>query len=137
MAKGPEAKLWQQLKKGLKNSHLVRIESRIGLGVPDVNGCTNGQTYWLELKVSKGKHIPLSKYQKAWIYERSKVGGKVFVLVTTLKECSLKVYDSAVVLRGPGLPFPVLTLEYPYDWSKLEQLLGAWPDPVSRNPVSR
>ena len=136
MAKGPEAKLWQQIKKGLKNSHLVRIESRIGLGVPDVNGCTNGQTYWLELKVSKGKHIPLSKYQKAWIYERSKVGGKVFVLVTALKQSSLKVYDCSVVLRGPGLPFPVLTLEHPYDWSKLEQLLGSASSHPG-NPVSR
>ena len=134
MAKGPEAKLWQQLKKGLKNSHLVRIESRIGLGVPDVNGCTNGQTYWLELKVSKGKHIPLSKYQKAWIYERSRFGGKVFVLVTTLASSSLKVYDSNVV-RGHGLPFPVLTLEHPYDWSKLEELLGSGQVP-SGNPVS-
>ena len=134
MAKGPEAKLWQQLKKGLKNSHLVRIESRIGLGVPDVNGCTNGQTYWLELKVSKGKHIPLSKYQKAWIYERSRFGGKVFVLVTTLASSSLKVYDSNVV-RGHGLLFPVLTLEHPYDWSKLEELLGSGQIP-SGNPVS-
>ena len=137
MAKGPEAKLWQQIKKGLKNSHLVRIESRIGLGVPDVNGCTNGQTYWLELKVSKGKHIPLSKYQKAWIYERSKVGGKVFVLVTTLKGSALKVYDCSVVLRGPGFPFPVLVLEYPYDWSKLEQLLGQAPGGSPENPVAR
>ena len=136
MPKGPEAKLWQQLKKGLKNSHLVRIESRVDPGVPDVNGCTNGQTYWLELKVSKGNHIRLSKYQKAWIYERSKFGGKVFVCARAHPLSALKVYDSNVV-RGPELPFPVLTLEYPYDWSKLEQLLGAWPDPPSENPVSR
>jgi hypothetical protein len=90
----------------------------------------------LELKVSKGKRIPLSKYQKAWIYERSKVGGKVFVLARALPLSALKVYDSSVV-RGHGIPFPVLTLEHPYDWSKLEQLLGAWPDPPSENPVSR
>ncbi len=137
MAKGPEAKLWQQIKKGLKNSHLVRIESRIGLGIPDVNGCTNGQTYWLELKVRKGKDIGLSKYQKAWIYERCKFGGKVFVLAQALKGSALKVYDCTVVLRGPGFPFPVLTLEHPYDWSKLEQLLGQAPGGSPENPVSR
>ena len=135
MSKGPEAKLWQQLKKGLKNSHLVRIESRVDPGVPDVNGCTNGQTYWLELKVSKGKHIRLSKYQKAWIYERSKFGGKVFVCARALPLSPLKVYDSSIV-RGHGTPFPVLTLEHPYDWSKLEQLLGSGQLP-SENPVSR
>ena len=135
MPKGPEAKLWQQLKKGLKNSHLVRIESRVDPGVPDVNGCTNGQTYWLELKVSKGNNIRLSKYQKAWIYERSKFGGKVFVLALTLPSSALKVYDSSIV-RGHGTPFPVLTLQHPYDWSKLEQLLGSSQVP-SENPVSR
>jgi Holliday junction resolvase len=135
MPKGPEAKLWQQLKKGLKNSHLVRIESRVDPGVPDVNGCTNGQTYWLELKVSKGNHIRLSKYQKAWIYERSKFGGKVFVCARALPLSPLKVYDSSIV-RGHGTPFPVLTLQHPYDWSKLEQLLGSSQVP-SENPVSR
>ena len=123
------------LKKGLKNSHLVRIESRVDPGVPDVNGCTNGQTYWLELKVSKGNHIRLSKYQKAWIYERSKFGGKVFVCARALPLSPLKVYDSSIV-RGHGTPFPVLTLQHPYDWSKLEQLLGSSQVP-SENPVSR
>jgi hypothetical protein len=47
----------------------------------------------------------------------------------------LKVYDSSIV-RGHGTPFPVLTLEHPYDWSKLEQLLGSGQIP-SENPVSR
>ena len=91
----------------------------------------------MELKVRKGKDIGLSKYQKAWIYERCKFGGKVFVLAQALKGLALKVYDCTVVLRGPGLPFPVLTLEHPYDWSKLEQLLGQAPGGSPENPVSR
>ena len=48
---------------------------------------------------------------------------------------ALKVYDSNVV-RGPELPFPVLTLEHPYDWSKLEQLLGTASSHPGK-PVSR
>ena len=35
MAKGPEAKLWQDVKKGLKNVHLTRIENRVGVGTAD------------------------------------------------------------------------------------------------------
>ena len=53
MSKGPEAKLWQDVKKGLKDAHLVRIESRVGLGIPDVNGCFDGKVFWLVLKVIK------------------------------------------------------------------------------------
>ena len=127
MSKGPEAKLWQDVRKGLKDAHLVRIESRIGLGIPDVNGCINGKDFWLELKVIKGNSLRLSKFQKAWIYERLRVGGNVFVLARTLSVSALKVFDCRTVVRGSGIPFPVLTLEKPYDWSKLIKLLGSGP----------
>ena len=123
MSKGPEAKLWQDVKKGLKDAHLVRIESRVGLGIPDVNGCIDGKDFWLELKVIKGNSLRLSKFQKAWIYERLRVGGNVFVLARPLSGSVLKVFDCRTVITGPGLPFPVLTLEKPYDWSKLISIL--------------
>jgi len=57
-------------------------------------------------------------------------------MAQALKGSALKVYDCSVVLRGSGLPFPVLTLEHPYDWSKLEQLLGSASSHPG-NPVSR
>ena len=132
MSKGPEAKLWQDVRKGLKDAHLVRIESRIGLGIPDVNGCINGKDFWLELKVIKGNSLRLSKFQKAWIYERLRVGGNVFVLARTLSGSVLKVFDCRTVVRGSGIPFPVLTLEKPYDWSKLINLLAG---PAAEMPL--
>jgi hypothetical protein len=30
--------------------HFQRIETNVGLGVPDVNGCGDGVEFWLELK---------------------------------------------------------------------------------------
>ena len=119
MAKGPEAKLWQDVKKGLKNVHLTRIENRVGVGTPDVNGCVDGKDFWLELKVIKGNSLRLSKFQKAWIYERLRVGGNVFVLARPLKGSVLKVYDCRTVIRGSGIPFPVVELNPPYDWNEL------------------
>jgi hypothetical protein len=35
--------------------HFQRIETNVGLGVPDVNGCGDGVEFWLELKVSSAK----------------------------------------------------------------------------------
>ena len=54
--------------------HFQRIETNVGLGVPDVNGCGDGVEFWLELKVSSNKQSSLSKYQKAWIIRRGRVG---------------------------------------------------------------
>jgi hypothetical protein len=123
MSKGPEAKLWQDVRKGLKEAHLVRIESRIGLGIPDVNGCINGKDFWLELKVIKGNSLRLSKFQYTTLFRSLRAGGNVFVLARPLSGSVLKVYDCRNVVTGPGFPFPVLTLEKPYDWSKLISIL--------------
>ena len=123
MSYGPEAKLWRDVKKALKNVHAVRIEHRYLPGIPDVNCCYKGVEFWLELKVSKGNYIGLSKFQKAFINERSKHGGKVFVLARPLKGSVLKVYDCRTVIRGSGIPFPVVELNPPYDWNELLAIL--------------
>ena len=119
MAKGPEAKLWQDVKKALKDAHLVRIENKVGPGIPDVNGCYKGIEFWLELKVIKGNSLRLSKFQKAWIYERLRVGGNVFVLARPLSGSVIKVFDCRTVVRGSGIPFPVVELHPPYNWNEL------------------
>ena len=123
MAKGPEAKLWQDVKKALKDAHLVRIENKASPGIPDVNGCYKGIEFWIELKVIKGNSLRLSKFQKAWIYERLRVGGYVFVLARPLSGSVIKVFDCRTVVRGSGIPFPVVELHPPYNWNELLAIL--------------
>ena len=143
MAKGPEAKLWQDVKKALKDAHLVRIENRSTPGVPDVNGCYNGIEFWLELKVIKGNSLQLSKFQKAWIYERTRVGGKVFVLARPLSGSVLKVFEGSNAIQGPDSRYPVLWIHDPGDWLKFYRLLGPAGDadpeipfPLSSNSIN-
>ena len=131
MAKGPEAKLWQDVKKALKDAHLVRIENKACPGVPDVNGCYNGVEFWIELKVIKGNSLRLSKFQKAWIYERTKFGGKVFVLARPLTESVIKVYEGSNAIQGHRSRFPVSVIRDSDDWYKFYRLLGPQPDPSS------
>ena len=134
MAKGPEAKLWQDVKKALKDAHLVRIENKVGPGIPDVNGCYKGIEFWLELKVIKGNSLQLSKFQKAWIYERTRVGGKVFVLARPLSGSVLKVFEGSNAIRGPESRYPVLWIHDHDDWLKFYKLLGPAGDAGSEIP---
>ena len=122
MSLGPEAKLWRDVRKALKNVHAVRIERRYLPGIPDVNCCYKGVEFWLELKVSKGNYIGLSKFQKAFINERSKHGGKVFVLARPLTGSVIKVFDSATLDLEPKSRNPVLEIEAPYDFTSLLEL---------------
>ena len=124
MAKGPEAKLWQDVKKALKDAHLVRIENKSSPGVPDVNGCYKGIEFWLELKVIKGNSLQLSKFQKAWIYERTRAGGKVFVLARPLSGSVLKVFEGSTAIRGHRSRVPVLRIHDRDDWKLFLKLLG-------------
>tara|TARA_A100001515_G_scaffold47868_1_gene37836 strand:+ start:310 stop:633 length:324 start_codon:yes stop_codon:yes gene_type:complete len=103
---------------------LVRIENKAGPGVPDVNGCYKGLEFWIELKVIKGNSLRLSKFQKAWIYERTKSGGKVFVLARPLKGSVLKVFEGSNAIRGHRSRFPVLWIHDRDDWLKFYQLLA-------------
>jgi hypothetical protein len=44
-------------------------------------------------------------------------------LARPLKGSVLKVFDCRSVVRGSGIPFPVVELHPPYDWNKLLTLL--------------
>jgi hypothetical protein len=63
--------------------HWQSIESSAtGQGIPDLNGCCQGQDVWLELKYTehlKTKNIGLKPPQIAWIYKRAKAGGNVWI----------------------------------------------------------
>ncbi len=113
-----ESKLFDRLKKNIKNVHFTRIESSTVNGIPDVHGVGAGQSFWLELKSNPGKFPKLDKFQIAWCYEQFRHGGRIFILYQALSESALKLYRVAGV---------------PNDYSNLK-LLYSTPDPV---PVSR
>jgi hypothetical protein len=122
--KKAESKLYQEIKKLLPDVHFQRIETNVGLGVPDVNGCGDGVEFWLELKVSSNKQSSLSKYQKAWIIRRGRVGGRVFILQKTLRQRCLKLYGwPSAMAEEPFSTVPVAVFPFPVDARALKHAI--------------
>jgi hypothetical protein len=87
-----ESKLFVRLRKHLKNIHFTRIESSTIQGIPDVHGCGNGVSFWIELKSTDDSFPKLSKFQQSWCFEYARHGGRVFILHQTLSQRALKLY---------------------------------------------
>jgi hypothetical protein len=95
--------------------HFQRIETNVGLGVPDVNGCGDGIEFWLELKVSSNKQSSLSKYQKAWIIRRGQ---------KTLRQRCLKLYGwPSAMAEEPFSTVPVAVFPFPVDARALKHAI--------------
>lgn len=118
-----ESAFWQLIRKNLKNVHLQRIETGgTGRGIPDLNGCSDSIEFWAELKVvNSGKKIALRPEQIAWLIQRSKHGGRTFIIVRapTSDIYLYKGEDAREVLDEGLRKDPVLTLRKPYDWDSL------------------
>ena len=64
---GPEAKLYQKLRKTSKGITWNRIENLSSLGTPDLLGYnTNGHFFTVELKVTRGYKLKFSAHQIAF-----------------------------------------------------------------------
>ena len=64
---GPEAKLYQKLRKNSKGITWTRLENLSSLGTPDLLGYnTNGHFFTVELKVTRGNKLKFSAHQIAW-----------------------------------------------------------------------
>ena len=125
-----ESKLYEDLRKALPNVHFQRIETNVGLGIPDVNGCGKGIEFWLELKVSSGTALRLSKFQKSWIIRRGREGGRVFILRKALSERALKLYQwTSAMVHEPSTPVPFANFPYPVDYDHLLQTILQSPVP--------
>jgi hypothetical protein len=89
---GPEATLWDWLKRGLRPLGLPhdvhRIETSTETGYPDVEGCICGGCFLVELKVAhyvrKDSSFALGHYtskQAYALYKRWKAGGRSWLLI--------------------------------------------------------
>jgi len=70
---GPEAKLYQKLRKNSKGIVWTRLENISSLGTPDLLGYnTSGTFFTVELKVTRGNKLKFSPHQLAWHVQHPK-----------------------------------------------------------------
>ena len=89
-----ESKIWKRLnliQKTQKSWFLTRIESSTINGIPDIYGCIDGSSFWLELKANEDKNYGLSKYQIIWQLDYIARKGFVYNLVFAPSQRMLKL----------------------------------------------
>ena len=97
-----EKKIWSylnQFQKENKEAHFTRIESSTINGIPDVYGCIEGRSFWLELKATDAKNCGLSKFQVNWHLSHQQAGGTVRILNAHASETELELLE----IREPGV----------------------------------
>ena len=89
----------------LPQVHWQSIESGMtGRGIPDTNGCCQGQEFWIEFKENKHWVVALRPEQIGWMLQRTRAGGRVFVaLRRAVNELWLLDGAAAKDLRDLGL----------------------------------
>ena len=92
---GPEAKLYQKLRKNSKGIVWTRLENLSSLGTPDLLGYnTFGTFFTVELKVTRGNKLKFSPHQIAFHKSHPK---KTFILVRALGQRSLKLVPGSMI----------------------------------------
>lgn len=76
-----DGNLRQIFRKHLPSVHWQSIETIIGRGTPDINGCLNGKEFWIENKSTSGWAVKFEEGQVAWHEQRLRAGGRVFLAV--------------------------------------------------------
>ena len=94
----PEAKLYSELKKKVRNISWNSLENRSLLGTPDLLGYTSYEHFFtLELKVTSGNKIRFSPHQIAFHVKHSK---NTFILVAcTLDRGLVRLYPGHQILE--------------------------------------
>ena len=94
---GPEAKLYQKLRKNPKGIIWNRIENLSSLGTPDLLGYNDSGTFFtVELKVTKGKKLKFSPHQIAF---HVKHPHNTFIIAEALGPRAFKTF-SVSMYRG-------------------------------------
>jgi hypothetical protein len=86
---GPEAKLYQKLRKNSKGITWNRLENLSSLGTPDLLGYNaNGHFFTVELKVTRGNKLKFSPHQIAFHKSHPK---NTFIIAEALGPRSVKL----------------------------------------------
>ena len=87
---GPEAKLYQKLKKNTPSIIWNRIENLSILGMPDLLGYnTSGHFFTVELKITRANKLKFSPHQIAWHVAHPH---NTFILAEALGPRSVKLF---------------------------------------------
>ena len=88
---GPEAKLYQKIKRDWNEFSFNRLENSSLLGTPDILVYNNNRHFFtIELKVTKGKKLRFSPHQIAFHYKHPE---NTFILAQALGPGSLNAYS--------------------------------------------
>ena len=132
-----EADFWKLVKSRLPLIHWQRMETgSTGRGVPDVNGCFEGQEFWIELKVTNTKKVALRPEQVAWHLLRARAKGKTYILVKAKKGIYLFAGKDAKEVLDEGLNAEALAVYQGSfsDWCHLFWVLtGCYCEEDTRN----
>ena len=83
---GPEAKLYQKIRRSWSDFSLTRLENLSSLGTPDILASnSHGHFFTIELKVTKGNAIRFSSHQIAFHVKHPK---NTFILAEALGPCT-------------------------------------------------
>ena len=94
---GPEAKLYQKLKRKLPKISWIRLENNSLLGTPDLLAYnTSGHFFTVELKVTKGNKVRFSPHQIAF---HVKHPNNTFILVEALGPGTVKLFRGSQILE--------------------------------------
>ena len=94
---GPEAKLYQKLKRNTPSIKWIRIENLSVLGTPDLLGYNDsGRFFTVELKVAKGDKVRFSPHQIAFHIQHPK---NTFILIEALGQRCFKLFPGSEI-RG-------------------------------------
>lgn len=114
----PEAALYQRIRENIPNCHFTRIESRVGLGIPDcLLAFPHGLFVMVELKVVKrGRKVALSPHQVAFHIKHADLHCPTFFLVqhfagaTLSSKSELLLYcgEQALDVARMGIDTPAL-----------------------------
>jgi len=107
----PEAALAHRVKDNLPNCHITRLESRVGLGIPDMLIAFKAPSKFvmLELKVvTTGRKVRLSPHQISFHVKHGDMGCPSFILVHWRAKDELRLYAGrrAIQLAEEGWTEP-------------------------------
>ena len=92
---GPEAKLYQNLRKSIPEISWIRLENISLHGTPDLLGYnTSGTFFTLELKTTKGNKIRFSPHQIAF---HEKHPQNTFIMVQALGSGTIKLFEGRYI----------------------------------------
>jgi len=118
-----ESKLSRLIQNKCNQIHFTRIESSTMNGIPDLNGCIDGDGFWMELKSDKVKYPKLSKWQISWINKHISFGGVVLICNHSLLERAYKLYRPVSPFTDSRLLKPRFSFSDPVHWPAFQEAI--------------